>query len=122
MIYHHILLFFFVAIILSSGCISEKEFSGDELTTIILDDPEVASLINGYEYEILDYGLAQYYAPGESDKQEVYIVKISIETGQKRPILYSILIDHSGKVIQIVSEFGTIDPSTVDPGIINKSK
>ena len=109
-------------IILSSGCISEKEFSEDELTAIALDEPGVISLINGHEYEILDYGPAQYYAPGESNKQDVYYLRISIETEHMRPIPYSIFIDKRGIVIQISEEFPTIDPATIEPGIINKSK
>ncbi|MDD4127423.1 MAG: hypothetical protein PHV39_07035 [Methanomicrobium sp.] len=120
--YFGIILILLTGIILSSGCISEKEFSGDELTTIALDEPGVASLINGYEYEILDYGPAQYYAPGESNKQDVYYVRISIDTKQMRPIPYSIFIDKRGIVIQISKEFPTIDPATLEPGIINKSK
>lgn len=103
-----IVVLFIVAIILSSGCLSEKEFSGDELCSIALENHEVIDLINGYQYEIADFG------PAELNGQDVYYVKLSIDAGQKNPITYSVFIDKTGKVIHISKEFPTIDPGTIE--------
>lgn len=108
MIHQYIILFFTIAIILSSGCISEKEFSSDELAAIALNDTSVTELINGYEYEITDSGLA------ELNGRDIYYIKVIIDTRQKTPIPYSVFIDKSGKVIRISKEFPTIDPDNFE--------
>ncbi|ADN35027.1 hypothetical protein Mpet_0249 [Methanolacinia petrolearia DSM 11571] len=56
-----ILISLLIVIILASGCLSEKEYTGDELTDIALADPGVADILDGYEYAIIDYGPAERY-------------------------------------------------------------
>ena len=103
-----ILILLLIVIILAPGCLSEKEYTGDELIDIALADPGVAEILEGYEYAIIEYG------PAELNEQDVCYVKISVDKGGKQPVPYLVFINKAGHVIQISEEFPVIDPATIE--------
>ena len=103
-----ILILLLIVIILAPGCLSEKEYTGDELIDIVLADPGVAEIFDGHEYAIIDYG------PAVLNEQDVYYVKISVDKGGKLPIPYLVFISKTGQVIHISEQFPVIDPATIE--------
>jgi len=110
-----LLVVFIAGIILSSGCVFDKEFTDDELISIAANNPEVVSLIGDNDYKIIGSG------PVNMNGVDIYSVKISVTNEQGKKRAYQVFIDKSGYVIMVKNEFGTIDPNTVDIGIKNNS-
>lgn len=105
--YQYILIIFFVSAIISSGCISDTEYSDDELVSIALNDPEVKNLIDSYDYKTTDSGRAKL------NGKDSYYVKILIEKdGKAMP--YKVFINQAGSVFFISKEFPSIDPASVE--------
>ena len=110
-----LLAFFIAGIILSSGCVFDKEFTDDELISIATNNPEVVSLINNSDYKVTGSG------PVKMNGVDIYSVKISVTNEQGKKRAYQVLIDKSGYVMMVKNEFGTIDSATVVIGIKNNS-